>query len=357
MSLNSDDWLLSVLVKALRDSGKITDPNELSKTLGQIVPETISECAEILLKELKSRSSKTLKERRLYYRQIEKRLRKIWKKPIDLLEMFVGISREAGIELNKEYRDEAYKINDYVFDVLRRLHAGACLTASEILVLLKSGFADGAHARWRTLHEIAVIAFFTKKHGQNVAKRFLDYEIVESYRQALDYQKHCRELGQKPLRKEELQKLERQYNAVLNAYGKDFDAGFYGWIPTSILRKDNRNFKGIEKSIKLDLQRPYYNMACYNVHSGPKGTRFKLGLVKNDSEKELLLAGPSLFGLADPGQGAAISLYQVTVNFLSIKPVMKRLIIVKTMEKLLGEICSAFYEVHSKFKGKGWAYN
>jgi len=352
MSHASDDQLLSVLVKALRDSGKITDPNELSKTLGQIVPEIIPECAEILLKELKSRSSKMLKRRRLYYRQIEKRLFKHWKRPIDLLEIFLVVSLEAGDELNKEYRDEANETNDYVFDVLRRLHARACLTTSEILALLKGGFADGANARWRTLHEIAVISFFIKKHGQNVAKRFLDHEIVESYRQAQDYQKHCHELGHKPLTKEELQELEREHNAVPNTYGKDFDDRFWGWIPTSILRKSNRSFKEIEKSVKLDLQRPYYNMACYNVHSGPKGTRFKLGLVQN-AEKELLLAGPSLFGLADPGQGVAISLYQVTVNLLSIKTTMKRLILVKAMEKLLGEICSAFYEVHSKLKGKG----
>jgi hypothetical protein len=357
MSHDLDDQLFSVLVKALKDSGKITDPNELSKTLGQTIPEIIPKCAEILLKKLKSRSSKMLKERRLYYRQLEKHVFKNWKRPIDLLEMFLVVSLETGDELNKEYRDEANKTNDYIFDVLRRLHARACLTASEILTLLKSGFADGAHARWRTLHEIAVISFFIREHGQNVAKRFLDHEIVESYRQAQDYQKNCRELGYKPITKEELQELEREHDAVLNTYGKDFDDRLWGWIPTNILRKSKRSFKEIENSVKLDWQRPYYNMACYNVHSGPKGTRFRLGLVQNDSKKELLLTGPSLFGLADAGQGAAISLYQVTVNLLSIKTTMKRLIIIKTMEKLLGEICSAFYEVHSKLKGEGWAYN
>lgn len=95
MSHALDDQLLSVLVKALKDSGKITDPNELSKTLGQIVPEIIPECAEILLNELKSRSSKMLRRRRLYYRQIEKRLFKNWKRPIDLLEMFLVVCMHA----------------------------------------------------------------------------------------------------------------------------------------------------------------------------------------------------------------------------------------------------------------------
>jgi hypothetical protein len=31
---------------------------------------------------------------------------------------------------------------------------------NEILVLLKSGYADGANSRWRSLHELAVISFF-----------------------------------------------------------------------------------------------------------------------------------------------------------------------------------------------------
>jgi len=56
--------------------------------------------------------------------------------------------------------------NDYQFEALVRLQAGAARVAGEIYALLLSGYASGAHARWRTLHEIAVTALFIAQRGQ-----------------------------------------------------------------------------------------------------------------------------------------------------------------------------------------------
>lgn len=50
-------------------------------------------------------------------------------------------------------------------------------------------------------------------------------------------------------------------------------------------------------------------MASDNIHANPKGVFFKLGI---PVESEVLLAGPSNAGLADPGHGAAPSLARVT---------------------------------------------
>ena len=342
MDHDTDDWFLSLVLEALTDSSKKIDPKELSKITAQAIPELLPEFAEVLLKILKSRSSKMLKERRLYHGQFKKRLIKKWKKPIDLLEMFLVISYEVGDEFNMEYRNKASKTHDYVFDVLRRMHARGCQLGFEILTLLKNGFADGAHARWRTLHEIAVISFFIQKHGQDIAKRFLHYESIETYKEALEYQKHCHKLGYKPLTEKELQEVKKRRDNALKIYGKDFGER-YGWIPKNILTE--RNFREIEKSIELDMHRPFYKLASHNVHGGPKGLLFKLGLIQNNSEIELLLAGPSNFGLADPGQGSAISLYQITTCLLSTRPAMKWLITITTMQKLVDEIKSAFCKV------------
>ena len=58
--------------------------------------------------------------------------------------------------------------------------------------------------------------------------------------------------------------------------------------------------------------------------------------------------------MADPGQGAAISLHQITVTLLLHRPpTVKRLIILKALEKLLGEICLSFVAADSKLKEKG----
>ena len=40
-----------------------------------------------------------------------------------------------------------------------------------ILALLRSGFADDAHARWRSLHELAVVSGFISEYGEDVAEK------------------------------------------------------------------------------------------------------------------------------------------------------------------------------------------
>jgi len=339
----ADDWFISLVYEALKDSGReISDPKELTRILKEVITEVLPKSSKLLFKAMKSESSKMLKERRLFKRQFDKNLMKKWKKPINLLEMLLEISYEFGDEFNRRYREKAVKTQDYVFDVLTRLHAKACQVGFEILTLLKSGLADGAHARWRTLHEIAVISFFIEEHGQDVAKRFLHYTAIDNYREARVYQRHCHELGYKPLTNEETLKIKKMRDEVLKIYGRDFSEN-YGWIPKNILTR--RNFAEIEKSVRLARFRQYYMLACYNIHSGPKELRFKFGLISDSPQCEMLLAGPSNYGLADPGQCTAISLSQITTCLLSIKPTFKFLAEMKTMKMLVDEIKKAFCEV------------
>ena len=344
----ADDWFLSLVLKVLKESGKdISDPGKLSKIIKYTISKTLPEAAEVLLKTLKSSSKKMLKESRSYSRRFEERLFKRWKKPIDLLEMLLAISYEVGDEFNSKYREEACRTNDYVFDVLTRLHARSCQIGFEILALLKSGLADGAHARWRTLHEIAVISFFITEHGQSVAERFLHFEIIEAHKAAVEYQKYCHELGYEPFTNKELHLIGKMRANVIKTYERGFSKN-YGWIPENILSR--RDFAEIEKSVKLDKHRPYYRLACHNVHSGPKGIKFRLGLIQNSSMGPIILAGPSNFGLADPGQGMAISLVQITTRLLTIRPTMERLITIMAIQKLVDEICAAFVEVQSQIE-------
>ena len=338
-----DDWLSTLILEAFIDYKKdIPDSEKISEIIADVMLKTLPKSAEILLDELKSKSSKMLKERRKINRFFEKRLMKRWAKPIDLLEMFYVIAFEVGEEFNREYREEAAKNNDYLFDALTRIHARACQVCFEIITLLKSGFADGAHARWRTLHELAVISLFIKEHGQDIAKRFLDYEAVENYREAVEYQKNCKELGYEPLTIKEFKEIEKKYVSTCRKYDNKFKKN-YGWIPEEILSE--RKFDEIEKSLKMGKFYPLYIWASHNIHAGAKSLKFRLGLFQDSSKSDLLLAGPSNYGLADPGQDAAISLNQITFCLLASKPSMERLITIKTMHKIVDEICEAFVEV------------
>jgi len=340
-----DQMLFSRVQELVRKSGgeNIIDDSKIREVSDRI----LKDCKEALFEKLKSDAPRILKKHRRQRDGFCKRLNKKWKKPIDLLELFLLISYEIGAEFNGSNRDEASKNNDFLFDVLTRQHARACQIGFEILALLKSGLADGAFARWRTLYETVVISFLIKEYRLDLPERFLKYEIIESYKQALEYQKHCTRLGYKPLGAKEIQQLESLKTSLLKTYGKDFYKE-YGWIPTSIL--SNPNFAKIEALVKFDHLRPYYKMACFNVHSGPKSIRFKLGLIADSSKSQALLAGPSNYGLADPGQSMAIAMYQITVCLLSTKPNVQHLVTIGVMQRLLDEICPAFVKVQLKIE-------
>ena len=97
-------------------------------------------------------------------------------------------------------------------------------------------------------------------------------------------------------------------------------------------------------------------MACINVHAFAKSLKFRLGLIQDNSRQEILLAGPSNYGLADPAQNAAISLHQITTCLLTTKPTVENLIAISTMQKLVEEIgetfCRVQYQIEKEEKLK-----
>jgi hypothetical protein len=313
----------------------------------QAIMAVASRRSAIIAKSLKLNLTKTLHTRRVYRRQFEQRLLERWQKPIDLLEILIEMCMRAGAELNNPNKSKTTKPDDYLFYVLRRLHARACQISYEILSLLKAGFADGAQARWRTLYEIAVISYFITHQGQEIAKHYLQYEIVETYKEMLEYQQHCSQLGYEPLTNHEVRSIKSIYDEVIRTYGRSFGKP-YGWIPEGILKK--RTFVGIEKFERFDKLRPYYIMACHNVHSGPKGLKFRLGVFKGGRHKTVLLAGASNYGLADPGQGAAISLSQITSCLPSTRPTIRTITTMMVTLRLVDEIGSAFVEAQSQIE-------
>jgi hypothetical protein len=92
---------------------------------------------------------------------------------------------------------------------------------------------------------------------------------------------------------------------------------------------------------------PYYRMASHNVHANPKGVFFKLGLVE---QREILLAGPSDVGLADPGYATALSLMQISTALVHLNPSFDNELITKIMLALANEIGAAFAASHAQSK-------
>ena len=269
----------------------------------------------------------------------EERLRERWGPALDTLTLFRLWCLDAGMSLHERYGSTE---NDWVYAALVRLQARACLVTAEVVALLHGGFASGAHARWRSAHEIAVVGSFIADHGQDTAERYLLHEAVESNRAAADYQRYATRLGYEQITPAELQNLRTAQEALIARFGPEY-ARPYGWA-SNALGNPNPKFSDIQAAASLDHLRPYYRMASYPTHARPKGIAFDIGLAGHD----VMLAGPSNVGLADPGHAVAISLLQITLTLLSRNPDMGDLV---TMTFLLGA-CDAvgrsFIQAHQK---------
>jgi len=319
--------------------------NEYAGKLSSAMPGIIQETSGIILADLKSRAPEMLAEHIEIRNGFEQSVYQEWRKALELLEMFIVIASEAGEDFNEEFRPSASQNTDFMFEVLTRLHARSCQIANEVLTLLKAGYADGADARWRTMHEIAVIGFFIGKFGQDAAERYLLHEAVESYHAAQQYQLHYIKLGYEPLADSELSRLHSSYEQLVDRFGRPY-ANNYGWA-ASVLGNRDPKFSDIEQAVDLEHWRPHYKLASHNVHANPKGVFFKLGLYPG--ERELLLAGPSDTGFADPGHSTAISLLQITTSLLTLKPNVDRLSICHILSTLAREIGDTFLSIQ---KGK-----
>lgn len=311
-------------------------------------PEIIEEMTVPILAGLKKSLPAMLKAHRKNMKGFEQRLDGDWKKPFDLFEAFLVLAFEAGDEFNNEFGKDETKAGNYVLEALTRLHARACQIASEVLVLLKIGFADGAHARWRSLHEIAVVASFIKTHGNEVAERYLLHDNIESYKAATLYQKYYQALGDEPISQDEYDSVKAVRDKLVGRFGSSYKNN-YGWA-SSALNKDDPTFSDIEEDSGLDHLRPYYKLASHNVHANPKGVMFRLGLLGNT--QNILLAGPSNFGFTDPAQGTAISLGLITVTLLTSKPTIDNLVLSNVLLKFESEIGEEFFRVQKEIEDK-----
>ena len=325
--------------------------NKLNEEMPEIIMNTTDQLSLELLDDLKKRLKKLIKDRAKDKRIFETKLINDYREGFDLLEMLIQIAMEAGGSYNNELRSEASIKDNYLVEALTRLHARACQISYEIMVLLKSGLADGAIARWRTLHELSVITFIISENGQELAERYILHNGVESYKAAKLYQEQYASLGFEPLSVAELGHLQEQYDSLIDRFGKNYRSD-YGWAST-VTSKSKPTFRDLERYAGLEHLRSFYKMACINVHANPRGIFFKLGLYPESGD--ILLTGPSNVGLTDPGQLTALSLAQISTTLLNQEPNIDRIVACKIMSLLKREIGLAFSEAERVIHRNGVA--
>jgi hypothetical protein len=292
-----------------------------------------------MMQSLDRRAPALLEETRAAREGFENRLYSRWGRALDLADMFIAVAREAGVDFHQRHSPAE---GDWRYAARVRLHARGCLIASEVMALLRSGHASGAHARWRSLHEVAVVAGFIG--DQETARRYLSHGGIESYRAARDYQQHARKLGYEPFSDEQMNELATVRTDLLNEFGTEFDTQ-YGWAAHVLGKRPT--FRDIEERADLAHYRPFYRMASHPTHAGPKALDHDLGLIAGS---KVMLAGPSNAGLADPGHSMCISLGQVTVFLLEHDPSTGDLVTMNVLMALTDAAGDAFIEAHQQLE-------
>lgn len=254
---------------------------------------------------------------------------------------FILQSQRINEEFIKEFGQIAAEEKDMVFGTIIRLHAKACIAAKEVHALMRSGYPDGANARCRTLNEFAVISFFIAKHGNDVAERYMKHRIIETYKAAKEFQEYCEKNGEIPFTNEEMEKLHKKRENLIEMYKKSFKER-YGWAADA-LNNPNPNFTDIMRDVEFSHLLPSYRMASWAIHANSKCLMFKLA----SPDEDLILTGESNIGMADPGQRAAISLLQINFALLNLKISIENLTKIRSMILLVNEINKAFIDVHN----------
>jgi hypothetical protein len=311
---------------------------DLSEALGMQLLPLANRIAKLYLSSITRRDYQGMDERRADLTRFRKNLRARWGRAFDAYERFLAVATEAGDAANRYLRSGKAGNPGARVDAMSRVHARASQVAGEILALLEHGYADGAHARWRTLHELSVVAALLSAHDDELAERYLHHEVVESLRAATQLNEYAPRIGEKPLSKTEFERLTRMGKALQERFGPEFLKP-YGWAAKAV-GIPNPHFDHLEKAASFDHLRPYYKLASYNVHASSKGTNFRLGLLK--PSPDILLAGPSNAGLEEAGRFASHSLLTITLSFLTIQTTLDILVYGQLLAMLYDDLDDRF---------------
>lgn len=260
-----------------------------------------------------------------------------WEDALDQLRMLQVMAVEEAQAEGRRIRKSRAKRNLAKRDVQFRLHVRMCQVGDEILTLLENGFADGAMARWRTLHELVVVALLIYDHDDDLAQRYLDHEYVEAWRAAIMYQNVRVPAGDQPYTTAQMAAFTADRAAMLARYGASF-GGDWGWAAHHLGIKAP-GFGDLEQAAGRVALRSHYKLASYNVHAGPKGIAFRHGAGDNPDAN---LAGRSMYGLEEPGCNTAFALAQAAIIFVEARKGIAHHVRGWTIVLLRDSVCRAF---------------
>lgn len=240
-------------------------------------------------------------------RLVEEELSEVWGTADRLYRAFVHAAYELGAEISRS----STRHPPVVFALLG-LHGRAVRVAAEVRHLAMGGFASGATARGRSLHDIAVVCYVLREAPEEIADRYLAYSHMERLADLQNYQEHAAALGRKPFTDEEVEAARTAAAEVVARWGPMMRKG-NGWAAPLFPGAKSISFSQLEKLAGLGHLRPFYRLGSHYVHAGPQASNLNMRTEGGPGTPRLITVGPTVF--ADFGEtchGAMISLEQAT---------------------------------------------
>lgn len=245
------------------------------------------------------------------HRRLARRMVEVWGPADHAFQASNYIGYELGRDIARSSREHGPKIL-----ALLGAHGRALRTAGEIRHLAMSGFHAGAAARWRSLHELAVLIGVLNSADPEVSRRYLDYARIENLRDMEHYQLHAEALGRKPFDAEEVGQAEQLAAEVVERSGEEMRKE-NGWAFPLFPEKKRVTFIDLESLAGLGHLRPFYRLGNNHIHSGPRAGELNLSVVTPRGTPAITVGATVIGDIAETCHGAMISVHQATAGLVN----------------------------------------
>lgn len=187
---------------------------------------------------------------------------------LEMFLMYIDLTVAVNTDITEHFKLDRFPESERLkFGQLLHLHIKGCQVANEINTLIKSGYADAALARWRTLHETSAVFIALFTNDLEVSRMFYECQFIEQLKRIETFEIHRGTLNWKAPDGNTIKILEQKRNELRIRYGTDFLRD-YGWT-INFLPKGKRNFAALEEEVGLSYLRPFYQWANKGVHASP----------------------------------------------------------------------------------------
>lgn len=230
-----------------------------------------------------------------------------WSEPLDRLRMLVALCEQEGDTFNIAHLSGKSGRGQLRAEALARLHIRACRIAKEVILLLENGFAEGAQARWRTLHEVTVTATLIAEGGDALAVRYFDHEAVERKRALDDHRRAAAIAGEPGVSQRQSAGIEEAYGAAIKKHGKSFN-GMYGWASGQLRIPKEPKFHDLQDAAGGLTLKLRYRLASFDTHAS-------LGALEQPVHRwdpTTHIPGAFAAGFEEPASDTAQAIVQIT---------------------------------------------